>query len=255
VLIQGVNGIGRRVAQAARLALLPLTTALLVAACTVPTRAPDTADLTGLSPDELANLFLQNEQSRGAVKFAFSGVITVTTGSQHRFRGVAGYRPCHALRMQLVGPLGFTLLDYLNVDGRATVVVDKITPDGDDEARAGLRDLMEIFTLALVDRCNSPEAFGVQPNDSAFVSFVVGTPPGRLHEFVLDRARGAAILQTFSGGALPEMTVEFGDYDLDQGHWMPAAIAVRTPDLPVSIDLSVTRWQAGADLPAGFFAD
>lgn len=242
-------------ARAAHRALPPLTIALLVAACTAPARAPDAADLSGLPPDKLANIFLQNERARGAVKFAFSGVITVTTGSQHRFRGVAGYQPCHALRMQLVGPLGFTLLDYLNADGHARVVVDKITPDGDDEARAGLRDLLEIFTLALVDRCDSPEASGVQPHESAFVSFVVGAPPGRLHEFVLDRARGVVILQKFSGDDLPGMTVEFGDYVLDQGHWMPAAIAVRTPDLPVSIDLSVTRWQAGIDLPAGFFAD
>jgi hypothetical protein len=253
MLIQGICGVGGRPPRALRsTALLPVI-ALLAAACSTPARAPDTPDFSSLPPQELLNVFLQDEQSRGAVKFSFNGVITVTTGEQHRFRGVAGYEACHALRMQLVGPVGVTLLDYLNVDGRARIVVDKMTPDDDAEARAGLADLLEVFTLALVDRCHDPRAFEVLPRDAAGASFAVGTPPDRLHEFILDRVKGVVTEQKISGGDLPGMTVEFGDYGLVQGYWMPATIAVRTADLPVSIDLAVSGWQAGIDLPDAFF--
>jgi hypothetical protein len=233
--------------------LLYLALALFPGGCSTPIAPSDTADFSSLAPDALLNVFLESERARGAVKFAFSGVVRVTTGSQHRFRGVAGFQPCHALRMQLVGPVGFTLLDYVNADGRATLVVDKITPDEDPEARAGLLDLLEIFTLALVDRCEPSEAFQLLSHDAASASFAVAAPPGRLHEYILDRARGVVVLQEVSGDGLPAMTVEFRDYGLVQGYWLPAAIVVRTPDMPVSIDMDVTKWQTGIDLPGGFF--
>ena len=251
--IQGKRRTGKRLARAVQCASLPLAVALLVGGCSAPIPNPDSADFSSLPPDALLNVFLEREQSRTAVTFSFSGVITVTTGSQHRFRGVAGYQPCHALRMKLVGPVGFTLLDYVNVDGSATLVVDKITPAEDREARKGLLDLLEIFTLAMVDRCYGLKTFEALSHDAASATFAVRTPPGGLHEFVLDRARSVVTQQKVSGGALPAMTVKFEDYGLAQGNWLPASIAVRTPDMPVSIDMDVTKWQLGMDLPDGFF--
>ena len=254
MLIQGIGGSGRRRARALRCALPCLVIALLFAACSATVRHPETADFSRLPPDALLNVFLEHERARAAVKFSFDGVITVTTGSQHRFRGFAGYQSCHALRMKLVGPVGFTLLDYVNEASRAHLVVDKITPDDDQEARQGLLDLLEVFTLALVDRCQTPQAFRLLSHDGASASFAVRAPSGRLHEFVLDRARGVVTVQKVSGEDAPAMTVAFGDYGLVQGAWEPASIAVRTPDLPVSIDMAVSDWQSGVELPDGFFA-
>lgn len=217
---------------------------------------PETApgpDYSNSPPGKLLAVFLDNEASLGAVKFTFSGDLQLESGGSHRFRGACGYTNCADLRIQLLGPLGVTLLDYMNVDGVAVLVTNQLTPEGDEDALQGLLDLMEVFTLALVDRCRHPEGGdgGIHSLDSS--RFVFAGRKGSEIRFSLDRAGAVLLQQHVSKGSLPESLIEYSGYGWSDDYWMPGEIGIQSPDMPVSITMEISKWTIKANLPAGFF--
>jgi len=254
VLIQGNCGTLRPCFLPVRRALFRILFIVLAGGCSVTPQTPPTPDFSNLSPSALLSEFLQAERSRGAVKFNFSGTVDVLSGKTHRFRGFGGYEDCGSLRLQLLGPLGFTLLDYLNVDGEATLVTNKLTPEEDLEARAGLLQLMHVFTLALVDRCYSREDVQPQSHDAITADYSASTPRVASLEFTLERRNGAVKRQSLAGKGLPVTRVRYRDYRKVDDFWMPGKIEVRITDMPVSIDMSIEEWNIGVELPEEFFA-
>jgi len=189
----------------------------------------------------------------GAVKFTFSGDLQLESGGSHRFRGACGYTNCADLRIQLLGPLGVTLLDYMNVDGAAILVTNQLTPEGDVDALQGLLDLMEVFTLGLVDRCRHSQGGdgGIRSLDSS--SFVFAGRKGSEIRFSLDRAEAVMLQQHVSNGTLPESLIEYSGYGWSDGYRVPGEIAIQGPDMPVSITMEIGKWTSNANLPDSFF--
>ena len=221
--------------------------------CSSTPQTQPATDFSNLSPTALLDEFLDTENSRGAVRFNFRGELEVQSGKTHRFRGFGGYDDCESLRLQLLGPLGFTMLDYLNVGGEATLIANKLTPQGDQEARAGLLQLMQAFTAALVDRCYSQHDVRPGAYDLIDSNYSASTHAGVSVEFTLERSTAAVRRQALAGKGLPDTSVYYLDYGRVENFWMPGKIEVRTADLPVSIDMSIKEWKFGVVLPDGFF--
>lgn len=235
------------------LAVMLASMLLGLPACSSTPKIEPAPDGPSLPPGQLLDLFLDNESARGAVKFTFSGDLQLESGGTHRFRGACGYTNCADLRIQLLGPLGVTLLDYVNAEGRAVLVSNQLTPEGDEDALQGLMDLMEIFTLALVDRCRSSQDGdgGMRRFDSA--SFVTSGRKGSEVRFTLDTEKAALLQQYISGGSLPESQVDYSSYGRSDGYWVPGKIAIQSPDMPVSITMKTGKWTTNAKLPDDFF--
>lgn len=233
--------------------LLLISTLLGLIACSSVSRTATVHDYSNLPPGQLLDVFLDSELSRGAVKFTFSGDLALESGESHRFRGACGYTNCSDLRIQLLGPLGVTLLDYVNADGRAVLVTNQLTPEGDEDALQGLMELMEVFTLALVDRCQPLQEGhgGPRPLDSA--NYVAAGRKGTEIRFTLDREKAVLLRQTVSGGTLPGSRIDYSGYGWSDGEWMPGRIDIQSPDMPVSINMQISKWTIDADLPDGFF--
>lgn len=253
MIIQGIKqGEGTR-GQNFLLAGLLTAATLYLTACSAPVKNSVGPDRSHLSSAELLNVFLKNETSRGPVKFTFSGDIEVQAGGLHRFRGACGYTSCGDLRIQLLGPFGFTLLDYVNAQGRATLVANKLTPEGDDEALQGLMKLMEIFALALLDRCQASAGVDVQPQQLGSANFVTQGRSGTQVRFKLDKKKAVILQQTVKGDTLPTAAIDYTDHVLVDGYWMPGTISIQTTDMPVAIHMEIGQWKIAADLPEYFF--
>jgi hypothetical protein len=224
--------------------------------CAKVVREPvSTPDHSALSPTELLTLFLETERSRQAVKFSFKGQIEVEAGKRHEFRGYCGYTPCGSLRMKLLGPVGLTVLDYLNADGEVTLGVNHLTDEGDEEALHGLLTLLGNFTRSLVDRCRPADALVLESEDDRSVTFGLDPSADPSWSWTLDRSRGVVLAQATSGSAPPSLRFEWLDYGWDDGHWVPARIEVRREDSEArfAIHMDVRKWEAHAKLPARFF--
>ena len=235
------------------LAGLLTAAALLLTACSTPVKTSAGPDHSSLSSAGLLSVFLENELSRGPVKFTFSGDIEVQAGGSHRFRGACGYTSCADLRIQLLGPLGFTLLDYVNSEGRATLVANKLTPEGDDEALQGLMKLMEIFSLSLLDRCQTSAGIDVDPLHLGSANFVTHGRSGMQIHFKLDEEKAVVLQQIVKGGTLPTAVIDYSGYALVDGYWMPGSIGIQTTDMPVAINMEIGHWRIHANLPEHFF--
>jgi hypothetical protein len=226
----------------------------LAAGCAGAVRTPSAPDLSELPPRDLLAVFLDNDASKGAVKFNFSGDIELEEGIRHSFRGLCGYDSCTALRVKLLGPLGFTILDYVNSQGEAALVVNQLTEEGDDEARESLLELMEVFSLALLDRCRPAIEFEGGPYGVASVNFTLQEHPGISLLTTLDRRRGVVTRQEVTSEALPGTVIDYLDYGWNGEYWLPGAIEVRGTGAPVSIRVAVKKWSIGVDFPDRFFA-
>lgn len=233
--------------------MIPIIVVLHLGACTSTVVLRPADDLSGLSPVELLDAFLAVERSRGAVKFTFGGELMVRSGEIHRFRGYGATIGCKSLRLQLLGPMGFTLLDYLDADGEATIAVNRITPEGDKEAETGLFRVLRVFTLALAGRCYPNREVSLESRDEAVFDYSIRTGPGARVEFTLDRKTAALTRQAFSGGELPDTSVRYLHYERVDEYWMPGTIEVRTGTLPVTIDMTIKEWKLGVELPDGVF--
>jgi hypothetical protein len=235
---------------------LAIATVLGGVACStaVHTPAPAPADLSAATPLDLLTVFVERERSRGAVKFTFSGKIEVKAGDSHSFRGVGAYKNCASLRIQLLGPLGFTLLEYVNSEGEARLVANQLTPQGDEEAEEGLLQMMEIFTLALIDRCHPVEAFEEGSHDANLVNFMIPTQTNGMLHISLDRQKAVLMQQSMTGGELPATVIDYKNHRWSDGYWMPGGIEIQGKDIPVSIDMDIKKWNVDVDLPDHFFA-
>ena len=232
---------------------LPLSLSLCLGACSGTPQSREAANLSALAPADLLSVYLATEPPAETVRFRFSSEVETEAGKIRRLEGVCGYASCASLRLQLLGALGVTLLDYINAEGAARLVINQLTEEGDDPARDGLLQLMEILTLALVDRCHSADEFSLERYDELSADFSVPAAAGARLVFTLDRRSGRLLRQTVSGDGLPSARIDYSDYLLVDGHWLPGRLEIRTADLPSSIDLVVDRWSLGKPLPAGFF--
>lgn len=222
-------------------------------ACSSAPKPEPGRDWSNPPPGQLLDVFLDSESARGAVKFTFTGDLQLQDGESHRFRGACGYINCAGLRIQLLGPLGVTLLDYVNAEGRAALVSNRLTPEGDEDAVQGLMELMEIFTLALVDRCRSSQAVDSAVHDPASARFVTPGRKGSEIRFTLDTDKAALLQQHIAGGSLPDSVIAYSDYRWSDGYWAPGRISIQIPGMQVSISLEIVKWTTNADLPDNFF--
>lgn len=235
---------------------LAIATVLGIVGCTTAVHAPASApaDLSATPPLDLLTVFLARERSRGAVKFTFSGEIEVKAGDLHRFRGVGAYKNCAALRIQLVGPLGFTLLEYINSEGEASLVANQLTPQGDEEAKEGLLQMMEIFTLALIDRCYPAEEFEEGSHNADLANFMMPTQTNGMLHISLDRQKAVLMQQSITGGELPDTVIDYLNHRWSDGYWMPDGIEIKGKDMPVSIAMEIGKWSVDVDLSDHLFA-
>lgn len=232
---------------------LAVAAILSITACSTAVHVPAPENLSGTQPLDLLTLFLEKEQSQGAAKFTFSGKIDVKAGDLHSFRGVGAYKPCSSLRIKLLGPLGFTLLEYINSEGRARLLSNQLTPEGDEEARVGLLQMMQIFTLALGDRCHSLEEFDEESHDANLVKFTLPTQTNGVRHLSLDRKKAALLQQSISGGQHPGTVIDYTDYRWSDGYWMPYGIDIQGTDMPVSISMEIRKWSVNVALPDHLF--
>jgi hypothetical protein len=256
VVIQG-NCSGVRIERVGVVLVGMLLVLLLgLSGCSRAVHAPvSTTDHSELAPADLLKQFLETERSKDAVKFVFKGEIEVEAGKPHKFRGYCGYTPCGSLRMKLLGPMGLTVLDYLNAEGEVTIRVNHLTDDGDEEALRGLTTLMENFTRALLDRCRATEEYLPGSEDAATVTFGLRGADDPTWSWTLDRRRGVVVRQTTAGTEIPDLDFDYLDYEWLDGFWMPATIEVHRADADVelSIQMTVRKWELRADLPEAFF--
>jgi hypothetical protein len=253
VIIQGNGYLVAAVAGRRFSAVMLLAVSVGLLGCSSAPMPEPGPDWSKPPPGQLLDVFLDNESARGAVKFIFTGGLQLENGESHRFRGACGYTNCAGLRVQLLGPLGVTLLDYVNAEGRAALVNNRLTPEGDEDAVQGLMELMEIFTLALVDRCRSSQDADGAMHNLGSASFVA---PGRKDSeirFTLDPGKAVLLQQHIRGGSLPESVIDYSDYRWSDGYWSPGRIAIQSPGMQVSISLEIVRWTTSADLPDNFF--
>ncbi|MDX2446800.1 MAG: hypothetical protein QNK29_06330 [Desulfobacterales bacterium] len=234
---------------------LAIASVLGIVGCSTAIHAPASApaDLSGTPPLDLLTVFLERERSRGAVKFTFNGEIEVKAGDVHSFRGVGAYKNCDALRIQLLGPLGFTLLEYINSEGEARLVANQLTPQGDEEAKEGLLQMMEIFTLALIDRCYPSEEFEEGSHNANLAKFITPTQTNGMLHISLDRHKAVLMQQSITGGELPDTVINYMNHRSSNGYWMPDRIEIKGKDMPVSIDMEIRKWSVDVDLPDHLF--
>lgn len=230
-----------------------LAMALCLAACATDSAPVPTSDYSAFPSEKLLQVFLQDEQSKGAVQLSFSLVIQADNKSPERLRGVAAFSPCADLRVKLVGTVGLTVLDYLSVAGKNSLLVDKLTASGDAEAKQGLLDTMEVFTAALTGLCRPPGDFNAVSDDAGSIRYRVDSDPAPTREITLDRKRAVLIRQTVGGEFRPVSTISYGNFERIDDHWMPDTIAIKTEGSPVNLELGITRWRIDASLPADMF--
>ncbi len=252
MIIQGQGGANRLIRRLLRQTILVAIFSVCLAACSSQLRAPDHSHL---GPAALLDVFLASERAKETVKLVFSGDIEVKSGGAHHFSGVAGYRSCSALRIKLLGPVGFTLLEYLNTGGEALMIVDEVSPEGDESARKGLLSLLEIFTLALLERCQPAADFSLVGQDASTVEFTTISRTKRSMNHTLDRNRAVLRQQIVAASELSNTVVDYADYSWVNGGWLPATIEIHGAHMPVSIRMQIRQWTVGADLPAGFFSE
>lgn len=251
--IQGYPWARRRRPAFARSSGPVLLIVLMCSACSQPASLPEPSDYSQLPPRELLEVFLANEQSLGGVQLSFSGEVTVAAGEIHEFRGAAGYLGCGDFRVKLVGPMGLTLLDYLNRGGQGRLLADKITPEGDGEALNGLMKLMEAFTLALADRCHPADSFEQLDASDGVIDFAARLPGGDQVSWRLERQRAILRQQIITGASLLDMAVDYEDYRLVDTHWFPSSIALKGTEPAVAIEMDISDWRVGVQLPERFF--
>ena len=227
--------------------------ALILGACAGTPDAPALPDYSKLPPRQLLAAWLEEEQHPDTLRFRFNSEVDVEADKTEGLQGVCGYRRCGGLRMQLLGPLGITLLDYLEVSGESRLMVNKITDEGDDEARTGLLQLLQALSLALTGICQPVDTFELGHFDDRAADFSLRRPQGPALGFTLDRQRGRLIRQTVSDEGLPGFTIDYSDYGEVDGRWMPGRLDIHTADSPTSIRLTVDRWTLGKPFPDDFF--
>jgi len=232
---------------------LLLSLSLCLGACSGTPQSREAADLSALAPADLLTTYLATEPPADTLRFRFSSEVETEAGKTRRLEGLCGYESCASLRLQLLGALGITLLDYINAEGTARLVINQLTEEGDDPARDGLLQILQILTLALVDRCHSADEFALERFDAVTADFSAPASAEVRLGFTLDRKSGRLVRQTVSGDGLPSASIDYSDYHLVDGHWLPGRLEIRTADLPSSINLVVERWSLGKPLPAGFF--
>jgi hypothetical protein len=206
-----------------------------------------------LPAGKLLQVFLEDERSKGSVKLSFKLDILAENESPERLRGVAAFAHCADMRVKLVGTVGLTVLDYLSVAGKSNLLVDKLTPPGDDEARKGLLDTMEIFKSSLTGLCRPQGDFKTLSIDAESIHYRVGSSPGRSLEITLGRKRAVLTQQALSGESLPPSTISYRNFERIDNRWMPNTIVIKTEGSPVDLELGVSRWQTNAQLPADIF--
>lgn len=220
---------------------------------TVQTREP--VDFSHISPDELLRTFLENEGSSSPVKFTFTGEFAVEAGESHSFRGVAVFKTCSALRIKLLGPLGYTLLEYVNLAGKASLLANQLTPEGDAQALEGLLTLMDVLTLALTDRCQPHNAYRAGKHDANHVMFTVPTRNNTSLQFTLARKTAFVTSQSITGGGFQEVLISYTDYNQDNDNGSPGKIEIEGREIPVSVIFVIKKWEVTTELPPGFFTD
>jgi outer membrane biogenesis lipoprotein LolB len=255
LIIQGQGGAIRLIRRLLRQTTLVTILSVCLTACTSQVEQPAAPDHSQLDPAALLDVFLARERSMGTVKLVFSGDIVVKAGGAHHFSGVAGYRSCSALRIKLLGPVGFTLLEYLNTGGKALMIVDEVSPEGDEAAREGLLSLLEIFTLALLERCQPAADFKLTGQDASSVEFTTISRTNKRMKHTLDRNRAVLHQQIMAASEQSNTVVDYSDYSRAAGSWLPATIEIHGEHMPVSIRMQIRQWTVGADLPAGFFGE
>lgn len=255
--VQGDRGRNRLAERSSGFVVSLLVFSAGLSGCSTAPLRPLAVDHSSLPPIGLMKIFLENELEKEAVKFVFKGEIEVGIGKRHRFRGYCGYTPCGSLRAKLLGPLGFTLLDYVNAEGQVTLIVNHLTEEGDEPGLDGLLKLLGVFSRALLDRCRSAGEYVPEARDATSATFSVRTETGESWRLTLDRKTGALVHQSSSGPSTPEIAIDYSAYDRgSDGYWMPGEIGVHgvDADAGLSIRVAVKRWNVRADLPEGFFA-
>lgn len=219
----------------------------------VQTREP--VDFSHISPDELLRTFLENEGSSSPVKFTFTGEFAVEAGESHSFRGVAVFKTCSAFRIKLLGPVGYTLLEYVNLAGKASLLANQLTPEGDTQALEGLLTLMDVLTLALTDRCQPIDAYRAGKHDADHVIFTVPTRNKTSLQFTLARKTASVTSQSIAGGGFREVLISYADYNRDNEYGSPGKIEIEGREIPVSVIFVIKKWEMSTELPTGFFLD
>jgi len=251
--IQAMSKCNRLLTVCTAMGLVLLSTHWLTA-CSTQARHVPTADLSGLSPDALLAVYFQNERARGAVRLSFNSLVQVEGENPNRLRGVAGYTHCGDMRVKLVGTVGITVLDYLSIDGKGRLLLDKLTPDGDAGTKEGLLDTLNVFTTALTGLCRQAAEFRVVSSDEVGINYAAkSTREGSL-EFTLDRTQATLTRQLISTKRISAANIRYSDFDNVAGFWMPATISIQSQDSPVLIDLTINQWRLNSKLQEGFFS-
>jgi len=224
-----------------------------LSACATDSTRTSGDDYSLLPAGKLLQVFLENERSKGSVKLSFKLDILTEDENPERLRGVAAFAHCADVRIKLVGTVGLTVLDYLSVAGKSNLLVDKLTPPDDDEARQGLLDTMEIFTSSLTGLCRPSSDFKILSIDADSVRYKVRSSPGHSLEITLDRKRAVLEQQSLGGESLPLSTISYGKFERIENRWMPHTIVIKTAGSPVDLELGISRWQTNAQLPADIF--
>jgi len=189
------------------------------------------------------------------VKFTFTGEFAAEAGESHSFRGVAVFKTCSAFRIKLLGPLGYTLLEYVNLAGKASLLANQLTPEGDAQALEGLLTLMDVLTLALTDRCQPHNAYRAGKHDADLVIFTVPTRNNTSLQFTLARKTASVTSQSITGGGFQEVLISYTDYNQDNDYGSPGKIEIEGREVPVSVIFVIKKWEVATELPPGFFAE